>query len=284
MDSVTALVLRALDAAKARHDRLDEKGLEPVRKNAKGDTALRADIECEEVVIQTLKDAQFPAVVYSEEHGIVNLTESPEYVVVIDGIDGTKTYREERGVGRYGTLLGVFAGANPRYADYVAGGYGEHGTNTLWYFTRGKGVRKQNVNGLVRVPRTRFTTFAVDTPISLDGALDAHFKTRVITDTFATPLAGSNFRDVYAAAAHFIDVANGASAATLQATRAGNLEIAALYGAIAEQGGVVVTLDGKDIGDKQYATWGQGKTEFIPFIAAGTPQVATSLLQRLAQR
>lgn len=102
--------------------------LEEVRINQFNESALPADIEAERAVLESLRDFRIPVRVLSEEHGIVDLFPDPKYFGVLDGIDGSAVYRKERETGRYATLFAMYDGVDPFYADYLACGAMEHGT------------------------------------------------------------------------------------------------------------------------------------------------------------
>src|SRR5579863_3725608 len=112
---------RALISAFNVHQDLAENGIEPIQTNQYGDTALRADIEAEDAVLQAIGNLRIT--VFSEEHGVVNLNGDglqPKLTGVLDGLDGSSVYRRERGTGKYGTMFAIFEGDNPVYDDYLA--------------------------------------------------------------------------------------------------------------------------------------------------------------------
>ena len=92
------------------HEELGIYGTKMVKKNQFGDFAVIADIMAEEAVIDKLRIAQVPIQIISEEHGVVELGEHPQFLGVLDGIDGTSVYTSQRGKGKYGTML-VFSQA-----------------------------------------------------------------------------------------------------------------------------------------------------------------------------
>jgi fructose-1,6-bisphosphatase/inositol monophosphatase family enzyme len=62
-------------------------------------------------------------------------------------------------------------------------------------------------------------------------------------------------------------------------TREGNIGKAALYALVREAGGVVIALDGQDLGAKDFLTFGQLEAKGV--IAARSPEVAETLRQKL---
>lgn len=127
VEDVKNAVLHALQKSFERYVELGEHGLEEVQKNQFGDTALRMDIDAEEAVLESLRKDGIPARVFSEEHGIVDIGK-PQFLVTLDGIDGSALYKKDRLHGKYGTMISLFQGIDPCYADYLVGGIMQHST------------------------------------------------------------------------------------------------------------------------------------------------------------
>lgn len=276
-ETATHAVQQALEAAMRSHDDLGARGLEVMKKNQFGDTALRADWEMEEAVLQTLSELGIPVRVHAEEHGIVDIGE-PRLTAVLDGLDGTAVYKRERGSGRYGTMFGLFDGTDPSYDDYLVSGVMEHAMKRLFLATKGGG--SWIVEGEIRRPvhtsgRTRLES---GTKINIEEWFEINKQ------TFSQPLAPfSPHRNrpehPDASCRCYVDVAAGADDLTLECTRKGNLEIAAAYGLIREAGGAIVDAEGSSIGHRRYLDYGQ--KEQVPIITAATPELAADLINYL---
>ncbi|MDO8408327.1 MAG: inositol monophosphatase family protein [bacterium] len=271
IEKIQSAVLRALQCAFERHEALGERGLEEVQKNQFGDTALRVDIEAEEAVLQSFTEHHIPVRVVSEEHGTVDIGAS-KYLAVLDGIDGSALYKKERGLGKYGTMIGLFEGLNPRYEDYLVGGIMQHATRTCLLGVTGQGAVAIS-DGHERPIRTSgHSHLDATTPIYIDEYWEMN------RETFSKPLAGFNTAYKGASCLYYADVAEGLADLALECTRKGNLEIAAAYGLIKEAGGVITDLEGVDIGPRTYLEFGQVKEEYIPVITAATPELAHALI------
>lgn len=270
---VIGVALDALTATRRLHDRLGSAGEEVVHKNQFGETALRIDIESEKTIIDAFREAGLPIRIISEEHGTTELAEDPEFLAVLDGLDGTKTFREQRGTGRYGTMLGIYAGNHPRYADYLFGGVAEHGLDRLIYASTGQGAFvRQNEQ---------------DRPIKTSGSKVLDHQTKYGVDEYFAfnrelylPILkhAHQIRE-FSAESRYVDVATGDADLGLESSRKGNLEIAAAYGIIREAGGVIVDQHGQDIGSQAYEKFGQD--EQVPVITAATPELAGQLVELL---
>ncbi len=266
---VEQIVLNALQRATIAHDNLGVQGLQEVKKNEHGDTALLCDITCEEVVLQTFREANFPIRFHTEEHGIVDMG-NPEYTGVLDGLDGSSVYKKERGIGRYGTMLEIFAGLNPYYDDYLVGGIMEHATKRMLTAAKGQGIKVQIKH--FEKPVYASTTMRLDknTRIYVDDYFEINRK-------LAEKLKEYSVRPVRASCAGYADVASGDADLLIECTRKNNLEMAASYGLVKEAGGVMVDGKGEDLGSKRYLEFGQ--KEQIVVITAATRQLALEVLE-----
>lgn len=279
IDNIERIGKEALLQAFQTHESLGEDGIEVVKKNQFGDTAMRGDIEAEDAVLQVLKEQGVSINIRSEEHGDTLIGSSPAlYFGVLDGIDGSAWYKSARGTGRYGTLLGIYKGTDPLYSEYLFSGIMEHATKRLIYGVRGKGSFIYNL--------TSKTTARIHTSITdvLDKKTNIHIDQywEINKTTFIVPLAGFHVLDYHlCSSVHYANVALGAADLALECTRKNNLEIAAVYGLIREAGGVMVTSDGKDISELPYKTFGQSSS--VPVITAASKTLADQLVNFLAK-
>ncbi|NQV00121.1 MAG: hypothetical protein HQ538_05235 [Parcubacteria group bacterium] len=273
------IAIEALYESYRVHEELGASGEEIIDKNQFGDTAVKADIECEKVIINYLKKQKVPIRIISEEHGTNDLNDNPIYLGILDGIDGSKVYKESRGKGRYGTMLGIFNNLDPTYNDYVFGGIMEHSTNKLFYDLKygGSFIRESNKDKNINVSDCR--DLNQSTKIYADIILDKSLNTTFIYDTYLSRLEGFKINDLHSTSAHYIDLASGVIDLNLECTRKGNLEIAIGYGFIKEAGGVVVDMEGEDIGTKKYSEYAQDK--HVANISASTIELARELVEKI---
>jgi len=267
--NIERIAIEALRASFEIHNALGEGGKEELQKNQFGDTAMIGDYESEEAVLKVLKKHNFPAVIHSEEHGEVKIAEEPSLLGVLDGIDGSSWYRSEWGVGRYGTMLGIYEGVNPQYKDYVFGGIMEHATKRLLYGVKGEGawVIDLETGEKERIHTSGFNDLTATTRIHIDEYWDIN------NEVFTSKLSGYNVMDYKLCSSfHYADTSMGAADLTLECTRKGSLEIATAYPLIMEAGGAMVTLDGKSLSDEYYLKF--GVEEHIPVITAASQELA----------
>lgn len=275
IEYIKPIFVRAFQKAFERFSALGADGLETVQTNRFGETALRMDVEAEEVILESFTQDKLPVRVISEEHGVVDIG-NPQFLAVLDGIDGTILYKQDRENGKYGTMLGIFQGTNPRYSDYLFGGIMQHTTRKALLGVRGHGA---------------FTIVGdIENSIHTSGARNLSRDNRIYIDkfweinrnVFEKKLVDFDTVCKMASSLYYADVAEGEADLALECTRKNNLEIAAAYGLIHEAGGVIVDLDGIDIGNKRYLEFGQ--KEYTPVITAATMELAHSLISFLKKQ
>jgi fructose-1,6-bisphosphatase/inositol monophosphatase family enzyme len=268
-----SIVHDALNISYIIHQTLGEKWLEEVQKNQFKETALKVDIEIEKWIIDLLQSQSFPIKILSEEHGELSIGEEQKYLWVLDGLDGSYVYKNERWKGSYGTMFAIFDSLNPHYNDYIASGIMEHSTGQL--FLALKNQWSYRVHNHVMMPITTQKTEILDTimKIYIDEYRD--INRHVFTDK----LQGYNTECTMASSSYYMKVAAGEAVFALECTRKWNLELAVAYALIKEANWIMIDINGDDIGDRDYLTFGQGPDEHIPIITAANIQLAKNLLQ-----
>lgn len=282
--------INALQAASQKHDELGIKGIEVIKvKSPSHQTeftkVLRGDLEAEEAVIKIFSKANIPICFYSEEHGRVDLTSNPLFIGTLDGMDGSKLYQEKFNVGRYATLMAVFAGTSPTYNDYLICAYFEHAAKRLMYAVKDRGtfLVDRDHPRPTQIYTSGRTELTPDTYITIDGYFDVNLR------TFADPLV--DFNQVFIGTPEtggysgvaYADIAQGDLDLCLECTRKGNLELAMGYGMLKEAGGTIILLNGADLGRKRFLSFGQGPNEHIPTIAAATRELANQAKNHFIQ-
>jgi fructose-1,6-bisphosphatase/inositol monophosphatase family enzyme len=278
INRLTEAGIRALKRAYEVHEELGERGLEAIQKNPYGETSLAGDIEIEKAVIEVLKKEELPLRILSEEHGQVNISDNPQFLGVLDGLDGTEVYRKSRGVGRYATMFGIFLGMNPEYRDYLFSGVIEHSSERLYYAVKKSGGAL--VEGRKYSPlRCSSIRRLENAKIYADEFFDEYAGDTLVSDTFLSKLKGFNFLHEHSSAVRYVDLVQGKADLVLEFTRKGNLEVAVAFGLVNEARGVMFTADGKDIGEEKYLTFGQDR--HIPIISASSPDLARELISKI---
>jgi len=234
---------------------LGSEGTEELETNECGDPSLKGDYEAEEAVIKVLKDSGLGIRIVSEEHGSFDLGK-PEYIGVLDGLDGSSLYKKDWKNSRAGTMFVILNGLDPKYGDYLAAGIMEHATGKLYLASKGKGCFVYDLGNEQRVK--------VSEPVSFDKARiyvnSFEPNQRIyqkISDKFET-------KDI-ASAANFIDLICGKVNLVLECTfilnnvSKKNLELAVAYGMVKEADGFMIDENGDDLGQKRYLEFGMDR-------------------------
>lgn len=281
--SLEGLVIESLTESFASHNKLGPEGKERIVKNQFGDTALRADYEAEEVIIARLRKSGIPMRIVSEEHGVIDLGSDPEYLAIIDGIDGTSGY--ERESGRYGTMFAILKGTDPRYSDYLVSAILEYPSGRLFVASKGRGAVV--IEDGQKLPIRTSGSSQLDlqhSRIYVDGGF------RGATKPFKVALA--NFHQCYIGYAgdppswgpdciFFADLAKGERDIFLLFTGKHNLEMAVAFGLLKEAGGDIVDYqEGLSIGEKKYFEF--ERIKHLPVVAGATRELAQQFIHYLA--
>jgi len=263
----------ALHKAYQVHEALGASGEEVIRENQYAEGALRVDVEIEAAIIQYFDESGLPIRIVSEEHGTVDLNTSPQYLAILDGLDGSSVYKASRGIGRYGTMLGLYTGSNPKYGDYLFGGIMEHSANRLLTGVRNKGC--WCVEGGREYPIVVSTEMALnhDTKIQIDEYWEFNRQ------FFSAPLSAYNTSSPISSAMHYADLASGEADIVCECTRKGNLEIGVAYGLVTEAGGGIYTASGESIEGKHFLQFSQ-ETQ-MPIISGATESLVVAMIDLL---
>lgn len=272
--SITEIGIEALEKAHSKHDELGAAGEIMLPKNQYGDSSLRADVEAEKAVLKTLEKYGVPIKVVSEEHGTTILGDEPQYLGILDGIDGSDVYKKSRGVGRYGTMFGVFSNTDPLYDDYLFGGIIEHTRNLVYFATKNGGAFMRDQGKYVPIRVSKTTDLTAETKIYADEYFE--FCRTMFRDKL------KEFRTDYVASSciHFSDLVKGEYDAVLEATRKGNLEFAIAYGMVKEAGGEMMTFDEESLGSQKYFEFGQSNA-MIPVVTTATKKLAQKIIKHI---
>lgn len=275
---VVQIILASVEAAgscKKAHDTLGDNGLMQVHTNQHGETALTADVGCEIAVIEQFKQyLTFPFRVRSEEHGdFVQGIGEPQFLLMLDGLDGSGVYVSTHRTGEYGTMFAFFHGADPCFEDFVCSFVVQHAIPRICIACRfGEAYWYENRFNIQHLYTNGRTHLQSDSRIRVDE----HFE--INRNTFSKKLSPKfSIEYTKCSAQSYVDVAIGKADAALECTRKGNLEIAVAYPLIRSAGGVIVDLDGNDIGKQKVLTWKQDVHE--PVITAATMDLAQDIIR-----
>ena len=252
----------------------------------RGKKVLVADLRAEEAVIETLKQHKLPIRMISEEHGEFDLSPNPQYLGILDGLDGSNLYRDKGKEARVGTMFGIFEGLNPSYDDYLYSGIIEHPDGRLFFAEKGQGAFIYTP-AKEKEERGRTEAIKASKIETIEGAeiyIDVGRKYN--REFFVDKMKELQWKSLRSLSVHHMNITSGNAHLSLDCTGKRNLELAVSYGLHKQAGAVMVTMDGRTIGQRKYLEFGQGKDEEgnyenIPVITACTQELARALIQYL---
>lgn len=274
-DRLEEVCVEAAHAAFNAHEQLGDNGKREKATNAFGETTLVADWECEEAVINVFKKHKIPVKIISEEHDEVTIGENPQYLAVLDGLDGTYQYKRDEidDDRRYGTMFAIFKGTDPKYEDAIAAFIMEHPTRKLFFASKGKGAYVSEDNHKKPVVASSKSNLDQRTRVFVDEGYEYN------KSTFSTKLQDYKPRCTFASSRYYADLTSGHADIVCECTRKGNLELATAYLLVREAGGAMIMEDGANLGDQTYLTYGQGRDEYKGIISAATRELADEVRQ-----
>jgi fructose-1,6-bisphosphatase/inositol monophosphatase family enzyme len=275
MEEILKTARDALQAAYCEHEILGAAGQDIGLINQFGEAALRLDVACEQRVIELASQRGLPLRIVSEEHGTTDLTEAPEMLAVLDGLDGSNLYRTERGTAHYGTMLCISSNLDPMYQEYVVSGIMEHSPKArllIAFEGQGAFLEADGRNQQVQTSGNK----ALDTAKPILSAWDSKWADGLPTHK----LSDCDLQSFGSMAAAFMRLATGEIDVILDITRKRNLEQMIAFGIIRAAGGDAVTKDGESIGRQYFQKFGLNDLQREPIIWASTPELARLIAVR----
>jgi len=269
ISEIEKIGISALEAARVVHNSLGISGRERVQTNQFGEEALKADIACEQAVLEVLRHSGLSFIVNSEEHGLITIGRNPQLYALLDGIDGTESARP-------GTMFGIFSSTDPTYEKYLFSGIADHSRQEILTAVKGHGAFVRTADGMIRKLPSSEETELEEGRIYSYASLFPQFG----LDGSRFEKALEKFSPTYinSTAAHYADLVSGRADVVIECTRKGNLELSA-YGLVREVGGVICDEKGRDIGEQKYLEFGQQSS--IPVLTAANYQLLQQLIQRV---
>ena len=227
------------------------------------DLSTRADEAISEVLIKFFLSQEVPAVLLSEESGLIPLMEKPQYTIAVDELDGTNNYYRGAGFLPYCTVITIFDSLTPKFQDACVAIIREHVSGSIWYACRGKGLylnnkKVQNLVSEKKNPHIIVDSYgACEESVAILGRLPHHAFVRCY---------GS-------AALHLAGVASGMFDAYIASGQKAH-ELGAGYLLIQEVGGFIGSLPyGKTIDHEPYLF-----DAIYPTVAAISEEVISCIL------
>ncbi len=242
-------------------------GRDIVGRNRFGEQALRLDRELEAVVLDYFRAERFPFRVVSEEHGVVESSAAPRYLLTLDGIDGSYHYLHDLPEGHFGTMLSLFDNLTPKYSEVAWAGVMQHKFCKLHQAPDAQALKNigtvQDLRELELLVLDREGAFSRENNFS---ELDKLGDDTLILKSWTSIL---------------LPFLNGAKIAAVICTRKNCIEIPILYKLVTQAGGVMLTAAGRDLGERSYLEHSQDLMMREPMVIAATRDLALQLIARL---
>lgn len=278
IEQVKEIGISALKAAYDKVKKLGDAGKKPVfnpkhRFVKDASTIFLGDVQAEKAALSELTEAGLPIRVISEEHDETNILPSPEHLGILDGIDGSKLYEE--GKPGCGTMFAIFSGVNPTHDDYLFSGIVDLESGKIFFATKGNGAQVTSVEGQKNAPGERLAT-SQKTSFDNDIHMYLHRRVEALTRAFD----GRECSSLTCCSLAFTDIVLGKAHLIVELARKDNLEQAIAYGLVKEAGGVMVTQDGKSIGERKYFEFIRAENKPI-IITAANEELAKNFLDKV---
>jgi len=291
--------LETLKKAYQKQVELSNKGTigKKVSKGAGGDYSLKGDIESEQEVIKILKENNFPAIIYAEEHGLVKLCEIPEYSIDIDGFDGSSDLARNVKA-RGGTIVAIYPNLKPKYKDAIFAGITDFSTNRIIYAIKGEGTflcTYENKNWKIdKIKKFQIKHFSPEIKMHFDdpkywgnyeeGITAGVDEISKVTRNFFTNKLEKIVTPsgLVSSGAMCVDLVVGKVDAVAGVSAKGVFEPPAEYLILKELGGTIVNCKGNDIGNNY---WLKDrvlhKNNPIPLLRASSHLLAFEIIEYL---
>jgi len=255
------LLLEGLENAYKNHISLGENGRAKNKENRFGDMALRADVEAEEKITESLKKFATENNIHifckSEELGDqdINPKGSETYFAVFDGLDGSSNYLK-KGEWEYGTMWALAKNDNPSYDDFEVAGIAMMEEGKILIAQKGKGLTVLDMKTMEKMEIPKFdSNEAYDHSKILANKAFPEEVVAIGRNTEDWPMTGST------AASIATICTGGIWQGLVEVTRKNNLEQPILFVMIESLGGVMVDRNGNSIGPNKFKDWAQKKAD-----------------------
>jgi fructose-1,6-bisphosphatase/inositol monophosphatase family enzyme len=240
-----------------------------------------------------LADKNLPLRIIAEEHGIVDLNENLEYLMVLDGVDGSSALVKNP-YSKCGTMMSIADNLSPNYDNFVFAGITEYATNKIVYGIKNEGVHaienpgENKLEIIMDFPKFKSKEFSKDTLVLVncynseyaEGVTKGMIKfEKFMEDNFVKYLKGkvALFGGV-SSAAMCIDLIYGNVDAVAQMVAKEVFEPPAMYLLAKELGGHGVDFKGNDIGNRK---WERVDMNLEGMLFSSSKSISESLIRML---
>lgn len=237
---------------------------EVIGKGAGGDWTMKIDKLAEDVIINSIKEQNLSCIVVSEESGIIKIGSEPYSYIVIDSIDGTTN--AIRRIPFFCTSIAI--SKSNIIKDVHAGVVLNLWDGTIFYAEKGNGAHMND-----KKIKTSDKTSLEDAVIGIDFSKAEESIINILKPLFKKI---RHIRHFGANALEICYVASGLTDAFIDVRRMLRVtDIAASYIILKEAGGLILTLDGKELDSIL------DPTQRVSFIAASNMTIYNKILETI---
>ncbi|NHJ83875.1 MAG: hypothetical protein FK734_00350 [Asgard group archaeon] len=109
--------------------------------NAAGHKSLEIDLIMEDGIINFLRDKNIPCVLEAEERGRTNLSNNPEYLFIVDPLDGSNNFKRKIPLCCYGIAIAPIVNNKLYYSNIEAAAVRSFLTNEFFIAEKHKGAK-----------------------------------------------------------------------------------------------------------------------------------------------
>ncbi|MBI5002816.1 hypothetical protein HZC31_05490 [Candidatus Woesearchaeota archaeon] len=271
-ERIKKLCLQGLVIANSTIKNLADAGKEEVDNGDAVNTATSADVAVSHALVDHFRNAQIPAVMYTEELGRQNFSSSPKFLIGLDDIDGTENWRRSESVMPYTTIIFVYDNPQPLFRNALVAVMQEHTSGHVWLAVRGEGCyfKKREWSDFQRCFTSGEIALTRKTGVRLDL-----YAMRDQPAVIAALVEAAWVKDAGSSGYHFAAVSNGCIDAFVNSGGKGH-EFGAGYLLIQEAGGFVVDSKGQSYAARSFDF--DGKYDYV---CAATEQLGRAILSKI---
>lgn len=247
------------------------------------DIKTKADVDSGKVILNFLKEAEIPCILFSEENEPQIIGDNQEISIVLDDLDGTFNYKTGLGETPCGPCIAVFEGKEPIFNRCLASGFVHLGKENFYLFNGEKTLFCENyfnrseLNPKWKVAHTsgrKSLREGANPNVLIDFYMLDTIGAEVLTAL--SPVWSGDYRS---SAYHMALLARGGADVLVygdncllnKKKKKTGEEFATGYAMIKATGGVMVDWRGNDIGDQEV---GMREKKTYHLIVAATPELA----------
>ena len=208
--------------------------------DAKGTPTIAMDKALEKTFLQYIEANQLPVTIYSEDsNDLTSYHAQPNYLLLIDPLDGSTNYKIGYGLLPFGSFFTIFKNFKPQLSDVVVAGAIEYTSNQRFVSIDGQTA---DIDGHIVRLKSDWPLEPVPPTVHLELYKDGYEAFAPLSKKLRIFNQGALVNSVTSVLSNISALMGGIAVRSE--------EIGALYALITGAGGVMVDLQGNDIGNQ----------------------------------